>query len=628
MTRDSMTSEPSAAPPSTRDEPPKDGRASGSSSKNGDSFPATSPKEVPADPLPEPGQVVGGRYQIGDLILQRGPTQRFQGLDHCSGLGSPMPIVVIRQALLASEAASANPESFDSAQKTPIDDESLLADTKVDDIPEWPSLAWEKRLLARTSHLSLPRILDMFEEKNYEYMIEEVPLGRSFWDSWEEEPVSWHTRCLWLIQIAEALEQLHQVGGILADLRPEIVVVTPTRQAVLTDLASLLPQSPPEKKNVPESLYAAPELLSDPENIDARSDLYSFGAMIYSLLHGRELTDLDFTDKGMPRPYLERYPDGHPMLGRLLARTFTHEVDRRFPSRDRAATDPSGFHELIDTLRACSRCLDAIRLDVAGWTNTGVVRSGNEDAIAVLHCMEARLEDSDDFTVIVLADGMGGMASGEVAASMTIQTIRDFFFQHPPFTDLMLSKTTPDSPKAEDSPLSTPAEVIQAALREANRRVWEQGQNNPEQRGMGCTAEVVLIDGKQVWIGHVGDSRTYHARHGRLIQVTHDQTLVSQLVALGQLTEAEASHHPQRSELQQAIGGRRDVYPDQYTLTLETGDWLLVCTDGLSNQLKPAEIISIMHAAGSAEKAARRLVNHAILSVAQDNVSVVVAREC
>src|SRR6476620_7199780 len=101
--------------------------------------------------------------------------------------------------------------------------------------------------------------------------------------------------------------------------------------------------------------------------------------MVQALLLGRELTDLDFTRNGSPRHYLERFPDGHPMLGRLLSRTFEPDVDLRFPSEDHNLKDPTGFRELISMLRACGRALAAVRLDLAAWTNTGVARSSNED---------------------------------------------------------------------------------------------------------------------------------------------------------------------------------------------------------------------------------------------------------
>jgi len=597
----------------------------------------TSPPEVspPEPPVPpsrflQPGTLIGDRYEARSLINEVGPLQRYRGLDIGSGLESPLPIILLRQ--VSSRLA---PTVLDSGLSirvpSPPEDDPFLADTKVDNIPEWPSLAWEKRLLARTAHLSLPRILDTFDEDGFEYLVEEVPLGRSFWDAWDDPPISWTNRCTWLIQIAEALEQLHLVGALIEGLRPDIIVVTPTKQAVIADLSDLLPLPPPADTALQRTLYTAPELLAGSDRIDARADLYSFGAMVHALMLGRELTELDFTFEGVPRPFLERFPDGHPLLGRLLARTFVHNVSTRFPSHDLANSDPTGFREMISVVEACARALETIRLDIAGWTNTGVVRSGNEDALAILHSSEARLEVSDDFSVIILADGMGGMASGEVASSLTIQSVRNYFLRHPPFTDLIIPPAVPDSPLEERTiPIKPmpPKERVLESLYEANRFVNGQGQRNLHQRGMGCTAEVVLIDGKNVWIGHVGDSRVYHARLGKLTQITQDHTLVSQLVALGQLTVEEAENHPQRSELQQAIGGRPDVYPDVYNLTLEVGDWLLVCTDGLSNQLDPGEIITIMQSAGSAEKAARRLVNHAIVKGAYDNVSVVVVRAC
>ena len=102
---------------------------------------------------------------------------------------------------------------------------------------------------------------------------------------------------------------------------------------------------------------------------------------------------------------------------------------------------------------------------------------------------------------------------------------------------------------------------------------------------MGCTAEVVLIDGSTAVVGHVGDSRVYRMRGGKLVQITRDHTLVGRLVELGQITKAEAEIHPRRSELHEAIGGRPDVYPDVYSVALEPGDWMVVCSDGLSNQV-------------------------------------------
>ena len=145
---------------------------------------------------------------------------------------------------------------------------------------------------------------------------------------------------------------------------------------------------------------------------------------------------------------------------------------------------------------------------------------------------------------------------------------------------------------------------------------------------MGCTAEAVYVDNQNVIVGHVGDSRTYHLHQGRLIQLTRDQTLVNRLVELGQLTEEEAENHPRKNELQQAIGGQPDVVPGLYHGKLKRGDWVLVCSDGLTNHIPTADLEKMLtrEAAGSAEEAARRLLNLVNLRGATDNATIVVVR--
>src|SRR5262249_28578993 len=146
-------------------------------------------------------------------------------------------------------------------------------------------------------------------------------------------------------------------------------------------------------------------------------------------------------------------------------------------------------------------------------------------------------------------------------------------------------------------------------------------------RGMGCTAEIVFVQANQVYIGHVGDCRTYLLREGQLELITRDQTLVHRLVELGQLTKEEAENHPRKSELQQAIGGYEEVEPEFYHFPLRPGDWLVVCSDGLSNPITPEELRQmLLPEASSAEMAARRLVNLANFKGAADNATVVVIR--
>ena len=143
---------------------------------------------------------------------------------------------------------------------------------------------------------------------------------------------------------------------------------------------------------------------------------------------------------------------------------------------------------------------------------------------------------------------------------------------------------------------------------------------------MGCTAEAVYLDGRQLIVGHVGDSRTYLFHRGRLVQLTRDHTVVARLVELGRMTADQAAAHPRRGELRQAIGGRAEVRSELSATAISPGDWVVVCSDGLTNHLPPDTIKEILQSSASAEAAARRLINLTNLAGATDNATVVAIR--
>jgi protein phosphatase len=274
-------------------------------------------------------------------------------------------------------------------------------------------------------------------------------------------------------------------------------------------------------------------------------------------------------------------------------------------------------------LEVCRRTLDQVRLEIASWTSTGMVRTYNEDAFVLLHGVGSKQDYQEESALIVLADGMGGTAAGEVAAALAVQSLRKHLLEQPMFAGL-----TPDA-AAEQAPFEVEGckQVLGDALKKANAEIFAASQKVVGKRGMGCTVEVVYITGRFLVAGHAGDSRTYHFQDGKLHQITRDQTLVSRLVELGQLTPEQAATHPRRSELQQALGGRENVEPLVYDRLLKPGDWVVICSDGLSALVGPEEIKQMLQVeATSAEMAARRLVNLANSRGAGDNVTVVVLR--
>jgi serine/threonine protein phosphatase PrpC len=533
--------------------------------------------------------LVGGRFRPRERIDARGPFERWTA-DESAGVG---PVVLL----------------------------SELDDGRVEPGPTgpaWPSLAWEEDLRHRVGLAGLPRVLDRFEIPGRAFVVLETPAGVTLWDVWEDPTFGPAERFGWLGQLADLLRSLHRAGAILEALRPEQVRITPLGQVVLDPTVVLLPLPLPQAAPLRTSPICAPEMIGG-LGVDARADLYCVGTILYALELGHELTDLDFRAPGDPYPFLERFPDAHPLLGRLLGKTLARFREQRFPT---AGGDPTGFDELIATLAEAQRVLGRARLEVAGWTSTGMVRSGNEDALAVVHAAELRDGAPEEYALVLAADGMGGNAAGEVAAALAVQALRRRLLLDAPFRGLT------DEPGLPRTPADRTAirRHLTAALEEANRLVFRAAREAEGRRGMGCTAEAVYVDGRQVVVGHVGDSRTYLLHRGRLVQLTRDHTLVARMVELGKLTVEQAAAHPRRGELRQAIGGRADVRPELSTAALTPGDWIVVCTDGLTGCLRPIDIQDVLEQSSSADQAARRLVNRANYLGATDNVSVAVVR--
>jgi protein phosphatase len=257
-----------------------------------------------------------------------------------------------------------------------------------------------------------------------------------------------------------------------------------------------------------------------------------------------------------------------------------------------------------------------------------MVRTGNEDAYALLQtsrCFEDRVED---YVVILAADGMGGSDAGEVAARMTVQSLLNKVATQGPLKFPEETDEEDDTPGATGDLLdsATMRLSLLALITEVNREVYAAAREGAGKRGMGCTLEFVLVAGNAFGIGHVGDSRTYHLHRGQLRQVTEDQTWVQRMVSIGAMTPHEALEHPRRSELQQAIGGQPEVQPSVYEGRLAPGDVLLVCSDGVTSHLSPELLQEILQRSTSAEACARQIINWTNLHGGTDNSTAIVVR--
>ncbi len=231
-----------------------------------------------------------------------------------------------------------------------------------------------------------------------------------------------------------------------------------------------------------------------------------------------------------------------------------------------------------------------ITLRYAALSDVGRVRKNNEDS----GYASARL--------LLLADGMGGMEAGEVASSVTVQTIRKI--DEPPGADLL--------------------EILAGAVQRANDRLAEIIEGDASVDGMGTTVTGMLSDGERIALVHIGDSRAYRLREGRLKQLTRDHTFVQSLIDEGRLTRDEAKVHPHRSVLIRALDGRQELEPDLSVLDLIPGDRVLLCSDGVTDFLPDVEIEPLL-AGGTVDSAAVDIVRASLARGSNDNVTVVVA---
>ena len=221
-------------------------------------------------------------------------------------------------------------------------------------------------------------------------------------------------------------------------------------------------------------------------------------------------------------------------------------------------------------------------------SDVGLVRGHNEDSFF----LRAPL--------FVVSDGMGGHAAGEVASSIAVDTI------------------------GERAPATADDVLLGAAVEAANQAVIKGAEDGIGKPGMGCTATAILIEKNKMAVAHVGDSRAYVLHHGTLVRVTHDHSYVEELVDSGQITADEARTHPSRSIITRALGSDPDMYADHFSLEVNTGDRIILCSDGLSSMISDSEIESVAVSSATPQQAADNLVSAALTAGGADNVTVIV----
>ncbi len=236
-------------------------------------------------------------------------------------------------------------------------------------------------------------------------------------------------------------------------------------------------------------------------------------------------------------------------------------------------------------------------------TDKGKHRAKNED-----YCVSTQIEG---FTVLLLADGMGGANSGEVASTMAIEAVLESLDPA-----LMKNLSLPEIPR-----------TLTRIIDKANKLLFDLSNQDPVYSGMGTTLEVCLTKDDTAYIAHIGDSRVYKiTAAGEFTRLTKDHSLVEFMIDSGELTREEAVNHPRKNIITRALGTDSTIEPDIISHPLSEGDVILVCSDGLTNMVSEEDISAIIMSEKTLSDCAQKLIDMANDAGGTDNISVVLAR--
>ncbi len=250
-----------------------------------------------------------------------------------------------------------------------------------------------------------------------------------------------------------------------------------------------------------------------------------------------------------------------------------------------------------------------LTIEARGITDVGQRRDHNEDSFLV----------DEGLGLFIVADGMGGHAGGGTASRLAVETIQAAV-RH-------AKEAEPDSFGAEpgaveDSPLP---DVLRGAVEEACAVIYRTAQGDPDLAGMGTTVTAALVHGRVAYVAHVGDSRCYLLREGRIYQVSEDHSLVNEQLKAGAISPDEAKHSRFKNIITRSVGFEQQVQVDLMGLELEPGDGIVICCDGLSNLVDDPEILHIVEES-TIDLAPGRLVALANDRGGDDNITVIVIR--
>ncbi len=236
-------------------------------------------------------------------------------------------------------------------------------------------------------------------------------------------------------------------------------------------------------------------------------------------------------------------------------------------------------------------------------TDRGIVRSQNQDAFYTYNSPD------DDLSILLVCDGMGGAKAGNVASELAIRVFKTEAKKSLPYIP----------PEHILSEMKHLAEI-------SNSAVYELSQTDSDCRGMGTTMVSAVIKGDKLYVANVGDSRAYLIADGTMTQITRDHSVVEDMVARGDITREESRLHPSKNLITRAVGTVETVECDTFSMDIKSGDYILLCTDGLTNLVTDEEVLDVVKTSVSVKECCNTLLALALEYGAPDNVTIVLCQ--
>lgn len=529
--------------------------------------------------------VLANRYTIGRFLESKEGVNLYRAIDTITDL----PVILKEttdRVVTQSNAVLAESEWAEKASENPFQNEFLI--------------------LRSVSYPTVVKALDIFKQTGRAYLVIEQLEGRDLAFLLRSgADISVQRSLDWMIQLCQALSQLHRRQILHLDVQPRYVVIAPDGQRVrLTGFhrAALVPIK--ERAEATPG-YSPPEQFGYLDGtVDERADIYALGSLWHYLLTGNTPESYwAIEEERFNLPDISAFrPDVHPQIERIVRQMLQVDPIERYPTI--AAVKADLLTLINNPIRKVGSCSDV-----------GMVRKTNEDSLAMFELAFTTQSHRSGLGLLVCADGMGGVNAGEVASALAVDEVTSH-----------VQNSLANFAEAVADPAAEIRNHLQQAIKNANTRVYETGRYNAELSGMGTTVTAALIFGQNVFVAHVGDSRCYVISKEGIDKVSRDHSLVGRLVEIGQITPEQATKHPQRNLIYRSLGTYPNVEVDLYQRPLKIGDWLLLCSDGLTGHLGDEELQSIVLSATDPHQAAQRLVNLANQRGGEDNITVILVQ--